>query len=367
MTGPIYLDYQATTPLAPQVFDVMTPWLRDKFGNPHSAHRLGREAAAAIAVARDQVSTLLPSGGQFVFTGSATEAINQAFGAAKLVKGLRLLVAQTEHAAILDTAAAYAAEGYKYFDLPVDAEGLLDLDILAEELGRGDIALVAVMLVNNEIGTIQRIDEIADMVHAAGGLLLCDCVQGYGRVPLPEKADLIAISAHKFHGPKGIGGLWIRDGVDVPEFIHGGGQEGGMRSGTLSPALCVGMGEAARLMAERFEEDRAHVEALANFARFEFGQWTINGSATHRYPGNLNIRRDGVDVGRLMSEVRDVAFSAGSACASGSGRTSHVLKAVSLNSAQAKSSIRLGFGRYTSEDDIIRAATMINEAAERQI
>ncbi|HEX8215422.1 MAG TPA: aminotransferase class V-fold PLP-dependent enzyme, partial [Allosphingosinicella sp.] len=190
---------------------------------------------------------------------------------------------------------------------------------------------------------------------------------GLGRIPIPMHAcDLVAVSAHKIHGPKGVGALWIRDGVEIEPLLHGGGQEGGLRSGTLSPALCVGFGEAARLLVERREEDAAHVEQLWDMAREATSDWILNGSAERRYKGNLNIRREGLDAARLISEVREVAFSAGSACASGSGRPSHVLRALGLSEAQARSSIRLGFGRYTSEDDLRTALSLIVEAADRQ-
>jgi cysteine desulfurase len=178
---------------------------------------------------------------------------------------------------------------------------------------------------------------------------------------------MIAISAHKIHGPKGIGALWVRDGVNLEPLMHGGGQEQGLRSGTLSPALCAGFGAAAKLAAQRMDEDAAHVAALWDHAIAAFADWTINGSTTHRYKGNLNIRRDGVDVGRLMSECRDIAFSAGSACASGSGRPSHVLRAIGLTDAQAKTSIRLGFGRYTTIEEIDTAAQAINRAAKAML
>ena len=176
-----------------------------------------------------------------------------------------------------------------------------------------------------------------------------------------------AISGHKFHGPKGIGALWVRDGLELTEQQTGGGQEYGLRSGTLSPALIAGMGAAAALAAERMEEDAAHIEALWGRARELFDGWTLNGSAEVRWRGNLNIRKDGLDVGRLMSDVRTVMFSAGSACASGSGRPSHVLKALGLSDRQAKSSIRLGFGRYTTLEELEEAAKLINNSASQQM
>jgi cysteine desulfurase len=231
---------------------------------------------------------------------------------------------------------------------------------------RPGVGLVAAMLVNNEIGVIQPVAELAALAHAAGALMLCDAVQGYGRMPVPAACDLVAVSAHKLHGPKGIGGLWIRDGVTLAPLIHGGGQEVAGRSGTLSPALCAGFGAAARLMAQRQEADTAHVERLWTQATAALAGGSVNGAAEHRYRGNLNLRGDGLDVARLMSDCRAIAFSAGSACASGSGRSSHVLRAIGLSEAQARSSIRLGFGRYTGEDEMRAGLDAIVAAARRQ-
>ena len=357
----IYLDYQATTPLAPEALDAMLPWLRDQHANPHSAHAAGRKAKAAVEFAREQVAALLPAGGRVVFTSGATESLNWA------IKGAsgELVTLATEHAAVLDTVSAESRLGRNQTVLPVDCDGLVDLPML-RSMARPDTGLIAAMLVNNEIGAVQPIAQIAEAAHSVGALLLCDAVQGYGRVAIPAGCDLIAISAHKIHGPKGIGALWIRDGVTLDPLLHGGDQEGG-RSGTLSPALCAGFGRAAALMAERREADAAHVERLWERAIGRFGRdWHINGSTTHRYHGNLNIRRDGLDVARLMSDLRDIAFSAGSACASGSGRSSHVLRALGLSEAQARSSIRLGFGRYTTEAELTEAIDRVIAAADAQ-
>ena len=417
----IYLDYQATTPLAPEAFEAMLPWLRDQHANPHSAHRPGRAAKAAVEVARAQVVALMPPGGRIVFTSGATEALNWA------IKGTTgpLVTTALEHAAVLDTVAAEGRRGRAVTILPVDAEGLVRPNFVTPALSRGPAALPAkeagpgleagvtgegglwsAMLVNNEIGVIQPVADLADQAHAEGALFLCDAVQGYGRVPIPANVDVVAISAHKVHGPKGIGALWIRDGVELEPLLHGGDQEGG-RSGTLSPALCVGFGVAARLMQERAEADRTHVERLWEIAAQRLciplaareglgvgvgapapiaadgqrslrsqptpgpslggrGEWTLNGSATHRYHGNLNVRRPGLDVARLMSDCRDLAFSAGSACASGSGRPSHVLKALGLSDAEARASIRLGWGRYTTEAELTAALDRIAAAADAQ-
>ncbi|WP_321324075.1 cysteine desulfurase family protein [uncultured Parasphingorhabdus sp.] len=365
--NPVYLDNQATTPLAPEVFDAMLPWLKDNFGNPHSPHIMGRKAAAAVELARDRIAALCPPGGRVIFTGSATEAINLAMGAVRTQQGRTgIAVVDTEHAAVRDTALWYSTQGFEPNLLPVDAQGLLRLEELEACLGP-QTALVGAMLVNNEIGVIQPVDEIAAMAHRAGALMLCDAAQGFGRIDIPQQADMIALSGHKIYGPKGVGALWVREGIDIPAMIHGGGQEQGVRSGTLSPALCAGLGAAAKLCAERREQDREHIVSLAERARSLFGDWTVNGSLDRRYAGNLNISRAGLDVARLMSDVRGVAFSAGSACASGSGRPSHVLAALGLEPAQIKSSIRLGFGRYNDVEDVERAAGLINQAAEKQL
>ncbi|WP_017671435.1 cysteine desulfurase family protein [Blastomonas sp. AAP53] len=369
---PIYLDYQATTPLAPEALAAMLPWLgapdsATGWANPHSSHSAGRRAAAAVEVARDQIAALMPPGGRVIFTSGATEALNLALRGALPALAPRhgIVTIATEHAAVRDTSLWLETKGQRLDLLSVDGDGLVDLQAARARI-TGETALVATMLVNNEIGVIQPVDDLAAMAHEAGALFVCDAVQGFGRVPLPPSADLIAISAHKIHGPKGIGALWVRDGIVLEPLMHGGGQEQGLRSGTLSPALCSGFGAAAKLAGDRQAEDAAHVARLRDAALALFEGWQVNGSLDHRYAGNLNLRRKGLDVARLMSDVRGVAFSAGSACASGSGRPSHVLTALGLPTEKVRSSIRLGFGRYTTVDEIERAAHLIIDAADRQ-
>jgi cysteine desulfurase len=356
-----YLDYQATTPLAPEALAAMLPWLESQHANPHSVHAPGRAAKAAVEVARDDIAGLMPAGGTLSFTSGATEALNWA------IKGTTggIVTLATEHAAVLDTAAAEARKGRDVTVLPVGADGLVDLAAARAAIGPGT-GLVAAMLVNNEIGVVQPTEHLAGLAKTAGALFLCDAVQGYGRVRIPE-CDLVAVSAHKIHGPKGVGALWIRDGVTLEPLLHGGGQEPGGRSGTLSPALCAGFGAAARLAKQRFGADHAHAEQLFRAALAHIGgDWSLNGSRDERYHGNFNIRREGLDVARLMSDLRDIAFSAGSACASGSGRPSHVLRAIGLSDAEARSSIRIGFGRYTSEEELVEALARIDAAARAQ-
>ncbi|MXO89621.1 cysteine desulfurase family protein [Pontixanthobacter aquaemixtae] len=358
----IYFDYQATTPLAPEARDAMLRWLDGAdgsgFGNPNSPHRLGRQAAAAIELARERVTALLPPGGKVIFTSGATEALNLAIrGTADGGDG-RIAVSTIEHLAVSDTVRSL---GCPVDEIAVDGDGLVQLPNRLDKTTR----MIAVMQVNNEIGTVQPALEVARMAKEAGALFLCDAVQAAGKMDVAG-ADLIAVAGHKIHGPKGVGALWVRDGVELDTVQTGGGQEQGLRAGTLSPALCAGFGAAAKVAQERMAEDAEHVAALWNRARDMFDGWTLNGSSDARYFGNLNIRKDGLDVARLMSDARDVCFSAGSACASGSGKPSHVLAALGLSQEQAKSSVRLGFGRYTTMADLEQGVQAILTAAKVQ-
>ena len=360
----IYLDHQATTPLAPEARAAMLPWLAGpespegfgSFANPHSMHKAGRAAAAAVEVAREQVEALLPKGGRVIFTSGATEALNQAI---RSVPRGTIAYSAIEHSAVVNAA---LASGAGLQELPVSSLGLVDPEV---EFAPGT-GLVAVMQVNNEIGTIQPTSRLAERAHEAGALFLCDAVQGAGKLAPPVEADLIAITAHKLYGPKGIGALWVRNGVAIASLIEGGGQEGGLRSGTLSPALCAGFGAAAALAAQRIDTDFQHLSGLAALARSILARWTINGSETSRWPGNLNLRLAGLNFPRLLSDCRHLAFSAGSACGSGTGAPSRVLSAIGLEAHEARNSIRLGFGRYTTSEEVELACRAIEAAAIAQ-
>lgn len=378
MPDNVYLDYQATTPLAPQAFAAMQPWLTDHYGNPHSAHKMGRKASAVVELARAQVAAIMPTG-KITFTSGATEALNLAIlGSLQncSIDRNKIIALPSEHAAVLDVLRYVGKYGiidndrrHRHFELvmaPLQSDGLINMDHLAEMID-DQTALVTAMLVNNEIGVIQPIEAVADLAHNHGAMMLCDMVQGYGRVPIPVNVDMAAISAHKIYGPKGIGALWIRAGVHISPIQHGGGQESGLRSGTLSPALCAGFGTAADLMQNNAIKDEKHIKALWDKIMPIVGHWAVNGSRTARYLGNVNMRMDGLDVARLMSDLRHIAFSAGSACASGSGRTSHVLAAIGLSETQAKNSIRLGTGRYTEMDQWVEAIQTIDKMAKDQV
>ena len=369
---PIYLDYAATTPTDPAVVDAMQPWLGERFGNPHSPHRWGYEAAAAVAVARQQVAALLDCPPEAVsFTGGATESVNWALKGALTAadrKRRRLVTVATEHSCVLETARYLATQGYALTVLGVGPDGLIDIAELDAVLG-DDVALVSAMLVNNETGVIQPIAEIAARARAHGALMHCDAAQGFGKLPTQADAlgvDLLSLTAHKLYGPKGVGALYIRPGLALTPLLHGGGQEDGGRSGTLAPALCVGLGTAAMIAAERMAADTAHVRTLWDQLLAQLTMpYEINGSVEARWFGTLNLRMESIDGARLLATTRGLAMSAGSACASGSGRLSHVLAALGLSTAAAKSSLRLGWGRFTTIEEIDIAATLLNAGAAK--
>jgi cysteine desulfurase len=376
MAQPIYLDFQATTPLCDAARAAMTPWLGEGFGNPHSEHRLGWAAYAAVEAARGEIAALIGAQpGEIVFTSGATEASNTALKGVLTAPGQtrrRIVTVATEHSCVLETARWLESLGAPLTVLPVGADGLVDMDAVADAMGE-DVALVAVMAVNNEIGVIQPVAEIAALAKACGALVYCDVAQAAGKIPLDVAAlgvDLMGLSAHKLYGPKGIGALWVRPGVRLTPLLHGGGQEGeGLRSGTLAPALCAGFGAAAREARARLAEDAAHVDAL--WARALAGlaavEHRINGSTVKRWRGNLNVSFPGVDGARLLADVlRTVALSSGSACAAAKGRPSHVLAALGAAPAFAKATLRIGWGRGTTADEIDAAMAAIVAAVRAQ-
>ena len=367
---PIYLDEQATTPLDPQVRAAMAAAPE---GNPHSAHRHGATAHAAVERARGEVAALIGAPPQaVVFTSGATEADNMALIGAMTAHGQArrgLVTVATEHSAILEPARWLASLGVELTVLAVGADGLVRLEDVAAAIGPGT-ALVSVMLVNNEIGVVQPVAEIAALARAAGALMHCDAAQAFGRVPIDVAAlgvDLLSISGHKIYGPQGIGALYRRAGVALAPLLHGGGQEAG-RSGTVPVALAVGLGAAARVASERMVADAAHVEALWARARSGLAaEHRINGSVDQRWRGNLNVHFPGIDGARLLSDVtRTVSLSSGAACAAAAGRDSHVLAALGLSRAEARASLRLGWGRFTSADQVEVGVAAIVAAVCRQ-
>ena len=367
---PVYLDYGATTPLDPRVAAAMEPWGVTKFGNPHSAHRWGYEAAAAVALAREQVASLIGAAPERVhFTSGATESVNWALKGVLTAPGQRrnrIVTVATEHSCVLETARYLERLGATLTVLPVGEDGLVDIDDIEAAVSGDDVALVSTMLVNNEIGVIQPFTAIAGIAHRHGALMHCDAAQGFGKVPIDVAAlgvDLLSLTAHKCYGPKGIGALYIRDGVELEPLLHGGGQEDG-RSGTLPTALCVGLGAAAALadLAAGEVQARALRDRLLRQLDFDY---RLNGAQGPRWPGNLNFEVIGIAGDRLLSSLRGIAVSSGSACAAQSGRPSHVLLALGRSPQAARASLRLGWGRFTTDADIDTAAAELNSVVAR--
>nr|WP_207790171.1 cysteine desulfurase family protein [Polymorphobacter arshaanensis] len=369
---PVYLDYGATTPLDPRVAAAMEPWGVEKFGNPHSAHRWGYEAAAAVALAREQVAVLIGAAPDRVqFTSGATESVNWALKGVLTAPGQRrnrIVTVATEHSCVLETARYLERLGATLTVLPVGEDGLVDIDDVEAAVSGDEVALVSTMLVNNEIGVIQPIADIAGIAHRHGALMHCDAAQGFGKMPVDVNAlgiDLLSVTAHKCYGPKGIGALYIRDGVELEPLLQGGGQEDG-RSGTLPTALCVGLGAAAALAQAELETGEAHARRLRDrlLGQLDF-DYRINGALDPRWPGNLNFEVIGIAGERLLSSLRGIAVSSGSACAAQSGRPSHVLLALGRSPQAARASLRLGWGRFTTEADIDTAASELNAVVAR--
>lgn len=379
VTFPIYLDYQATTPLDSRVLDAMMPYLTSRFGNPHSAaHRFGWEAAAAVDVGREQVAALIGARAEeIIFTSGATEANNLAIKGvahAYYAAGKRHLVTVvTEHKCVLESMRALERQGFAVTYLPVNAEGSVAVGDVAAAL-RADTALVSVMAVNNEIGTLAPLAAIGALTRDAGVKFHVDAAQAVGKIPLHVdnmNIDLMSISAHKMYGPKGAGALYVRKRprVALEPLLHGGGQERGLRSGTLAPALIAGFSKAAEIARQAMATETPRIEELGkSFWRRlhrELNGVGLNGGETARYWGNLNVSFDGVEADRLMAALRDVAVSSAAACASGSNEPSYVLQAIGVTPARAKASLRIGFGRMTTIEEMNAAADKLI-AAVRQ-
>ena len=375
---PIYLDYQASTPCDPRVIEVMLPFFGERFGNPHSVnHRHGWEAEAAVEHARGQVAELIGAEArEIVFTSGATEANNLAVkGAARFLKSRRphVISCVTEHKCVLESFRRLEKEGLRVTWLPVNGDGLIDLDRLAAALD-DETALVSVMAVNNEIGAIQPIAEIGALCRERGALFHTDAAQAAGKIPLDVEAmkiDLLSISGHKMYGPMGIGALYVRrrPRVRLEPLFDGGGQERGVRSGTLPGPLCVGLGAACAIAREEMAAEAARLTALRDrllaALQSRLPGVTVNGVTDRRIPGNLNLSFAGVEAEALMQAMPGLSVSTGSACTSASVEPSYVLRALGLSEAAARSSIRIGLGRPTTEADVDTAAEIIVAAVSR--
>ena len=375
---PVYLDNQATTRCDPRVVQAMLPYFAEDYGNPHSVeHVLGRRAEAAVETARARVAALIGADiREIVFTSGATEANNIAIkGAARFATGIgdlrrRIITVATEHKCVLESVGDLAAEGFEPVVLPVRPDGLLDPDILREALATPTL-LVSVMAVNNETGVIQDMAGLAAIAKAAGALFHSDLAQAVGKIPLDLtgwKIDLASISGHKLYGPKGVGALFVRrrPRVRLSPLFSGGGQERGLRSGTLATPLIVGLGEACRLAGEDLAADDQRIGALRDRLldrlRRDIPGLQVNGSTLVRIAGNVNLTFPNATATELMDAVPDLCVSTGSACSSAAIEPSYVLRALGLSDQQAARTLRIGIGRFTSAADIDYAAASLSAA-----
>jgi len=358
----VYLDYHATTPVDPEVLEAMLPYLREVFGNPASAsHQWGWKAQEAVEAARREVAALIGSSArEVVFTSGASESNNMAIaGVAERAPTDRrhIVVSAIEHKSVLEASAHLEDSGWRRTVAPVHPDGRLDLDALRVAV-TDDTALVSVMAANNEIGTIEPLAEISAIAHARGALLHIDAAQAVGKIPLDVRSlgiDLLSLTAHKMYGPKGSGALFIRKGTDVAPLIRGGGQERGLRAGTLNVAGIAGLGRACAVARKVMAQESVRLAQLRD--RLLAGLTSnlegvsINGSMTHRLPNNLHVSFADVDGESLLVSIGDIAVSSGSACASASAAPSHVLSAIMGGQVPA-ACIRFGLGRFTTEAEI---------------
>lgn len=369
MKMPIYLDYNATTPIAPEVAAAIRHWLEADFGNPSSSHAYGQRAHAAVAQARAEVAALIgTTADEIVFTGNATEANNLALlGVARAVPNKRhMIVSAVEHPAVMQPALHLRELGWDITVVPVDETGLVDAAAIAQCL-RPDTALVSVMLANNEVGTLQLIAEIAALARANGSLMHTDAAQAAGKVPVNVDAlgvDLLTLAFHKLYGPKGIGALYVRQGTPLKPILFGAGQEHGLRPGTENVALIVGAGETARLARERLSQVGPHLMAMREqlHRRLQAGVpgLLLNGHPEQRLPNTLHVSFPGVSGRDLLAAAETtVAASVGSACHSHGDAVSGVLAAMGCDAGRARGAVRLSVGRETTGEEVDRATAAL--------
>ena len=377
MKTPVYLDYNATTPVDRRVLETMLPYFSEKFGNASSrTHSFGWIAEDAVETARQQVANLINCLDQeIVFTSGATEAINLALKGVwdnYQIKGKHIITAKTEHKAVLDTCSALEKKGAKITYLDVDREGIIDLDGLKKALNAQTI-VVAIMYANNETGVLQPISEIANLVHANNSILFCDATQAVGKINIDvqdEHIDIMCLSAHKFYGPKGVGALFVRrkdPRVSLFPQIDGGGHERGLRSGTLNVTGIVGLGKAAEVAKLEMWENAAKISGLRTRLEqllCELPDVFINGSTKNRLYTTTNICFQGMRSEELIKRIPNIAVALGSACTSAIAEPSHVLKAMGLSNEDSYSSIRFSLGKDTTESDIKETIEQFTEAVK---
>lgn len=374
MKGFVYLDYNATTPIDPRVAEVVDRTQRDVYGNPASVHGAGAAARQAVELAREQVASLIGARPpEIVFTSGATESDNLALmGAVGARTGRQHLVTvSTEHKAVLDATAALAMRGHSVTVLDVDSHGRVDPSDVADAL-RPETAIVSVMAANNELGTLAPLEDIGAACRAAGVSFHTDAAQLVGKLPVKvdeAHADLLSLSGHKFYGPKGVGALYVRRGTPLEPVMRGGGHERGFRSGTLNVPGIVGLGMAAVIAADEWEEharrsEQLRAELLVRL-RNAFQGLEVNGHPVHRLPGTLNVRLPGIDSDSLQAAAPMLAASSGSACTSATPEPSYVLRAIGRSWDEASECLRLSIGRVTTEDEVHAAVALLRAGADR--
>jgi len=375
---PIYMDCHSTTPVDPRVLEVMLPYFTERFGNAASkSHSFGWKAEEAVEEAREEVARLIgATAREIVWTSGATESDNLAVkGVARFhaARGRHLVTTAIEHKAVLDSMAALSREGFEVTILPVSGEGIVDPEAVRAAL-RPDTVLVSVMHANNEVGTVQPVEEIGRITREKGVLFHTDAVQSMGRIAFDVEsasADLVSLTAHKMYGPKGVGALYVRrrPRARLVAQIDGGGHERGYRSGTLNVPGIVGFGKAAELAREEMAQEAPRILALRERLRRAIlaglDRVVVNGSLDHRLPGNLNVSFEHVEGEALMIAMKEVAVSSGSACTSASLEPSYVLRAMGVADDMAHASIRFGLGRFNTEEEVDHAARLVIDKARR--
>ncbi|HXU37368.1 MAG TPA: cysteine desulfurase NifS [Blastocatellia bacterium] len=379
----VYLDNSATTAMAPEVIEVMLPYFAEEMGNAQSVHSFGQRAKAAVEKARREVAALINAApAEIVFVSGGTEADNLAvrgLAEAHRDRGRHIITTRIEHPAVLATCEALEGEGFRVTYLPVSNDGLVNLDDVSCAIAE-DTILISIMLANNEVGTIQPIDEIGEMINdaRARGMdqlhLHTDAVQAVGKIPVDVEelgVDLLSMSAHKFHGPKGIGALYVRKGTRLAKLLYGGHHERDRRAGTENVAGIVGLGKAAELARTRLSERSGGMRELRDYLESRVTSMIprvrINGDLDSRVPNISNMSFDGIDGESLLiaMDLKGIAVSTGSACASGSLEPSHVLQALGLSREQVRGSLRFSLGAYTTREEIDYAMSVLSESAAR--
>lgn len=382
---PIYMDNHATTPVDSRVLDEMLPYLRDKFGNVGSGHICGRDVRDPVTKARMQVAGLIGAQpNEILFTSGATESDNLAIKGTAFAhegQGKHIITAVTEHKAVLDTCKFLEGKGFAVTYLPVDRYGMVDVDLVRRSIRKGKVGttdrtiLVSLMGGNNEVGTIHPMAEIGNMLRGEGVFFHIDAAQTAGKIPFnvnAVQADLASISAHKIYGPKGIGALYVRrsnTALQLEPQMQGGGQEFGLRSGTLAVPMIVALGKACQIAMEELEAENEHLakmrEALWVGLQTNLSNVRLNGHPTERLPGNLNVTFTGLDGEMLMLALKNVCCSATSACSAQMQAPSHVLKAIGLSDDDALASIRFGLGRFNTLDEVQYVVQNVIEAVKK--